>query len=166
MQLRIVPLKLREANALVAALHRHHQPVRGHRFSIGVVDMDGVVHGACIVGRPVARHAGHERAVLEVTRLVTDGTPNACSMLYSAAARAGACLGYSRIQTYILESEPGTSLRASGWQDEGLTRGGDWNRQGRVRRTDQPMERKRRWARVLGEEGPTELIVPGSASPR
>ena len=44
------------------------------------------------MGRPVARLAGPPRQVLEVVRLVTDGTPNACSMLYAAAelARAGA----------------------------------------------------------------------------
>jgi hypothetical protein len=36
-------------------------------------------------------------------------------MLYSACARAAKALGYGRIITYILESESGTSLRASGW---------------------------------------------------
>jgi hypothetical protein len=36
-------------------------------------------------------------------------------MLYSAAARAGQALGYEKIQTYIFESEHGSSLKASGW---------------------------------------------------
>ena len=92
MQLRIVPLELAEANALVKQWHRQHQPVVGHRFSIGAIDSDGLLIGAAIVGRPVARLAGPPRQVLEVVRLVTDGTPNACSMLYAAAepARAGA----------------------------------------------------------------------------
>ena len=36
--LRIVPLELSEANALVKELHRHHFPVVGHRFSIGVIN--------------------------------------------------------------------------------------------------------------------------------
>ena len=144
-------MELRDANALVTNLHRHHKPVRGHRFSIGAVDPEGRVVGAAIVGRPVARLSGQPGEVLEVTRLVTDGTPNACSFLYAAAARVGKALGYLRIQTYILESEPGTSLRAAGWTDEGLADGTrQWKyKGGKPRRTDQPTEQKRRWALSL-----------------
>lgn len=159
-QLRIVPLELREANALVASLHRHHKPVQGHRFSIGVVDPDNRLRGACVVGRPVARLAGHPRKVLEVSRLVSDGTPNVCSMLYAAAARVGAALGYERIQTYILSTEPGITLRATGWVDEGLAGGGQWKHtDGKVRRTDQPTEKKRRWAKTLNKSVPEELEI-------
>lgn len=151
---RIVALSLAEANALVARLHRHHQPVQGHRFSLGLTDAEGNLVGAVIVGRPVARAYDH-LAVVEVTRLVTDGSPNACSRLYGAAARAAKALGYERIHTYVLASEPGTSLRAAGWNDEGTTNGGDWNHSNRYqgdRRTDQPQEAKRRYARLLGED--------------
>ena len=42
--------------------------------------------------------------VVEVTRLCTDGTKNACSFLYGAAARIAKEMGYKQIQTYILES--------------------------------------------------------------
>src|SRR5690242_1445240 len=122
----LIPLTLKEANALVAVLHRHHRPVVGHRFSIGLVSTSGDLCGAVIVGRPVARLAGKPREVAEVTRLVTDGTPNACSMLYQAAARTAKEMGFKRIQTYILASEPGTSLKASGWVDEGEAGGGQW----------------------------------------
>lgn len=150
MTLHPIPLELSEANALVAQWHRHHQPSQGHRFSLGVIDDDGVLHGAAIVGRPVARLAGSPRDVLEVVRLVTDGTPNACSLLYAAAARAGRAMGYRRIQTYILGAEPGTSLRAAGWVDEGAAGGGQWKHtDGRPRRTDQPTEVKGRWAKAL-----------------
>ena len=150
MNLSVVPLDLREANAVVSAWHRHHQPCQGHRFSLGCVDQNGVLHGAVIVGRPVARLAGSPRQVLEVTRLVTDGTPNACSMLYGAAARAGKAMGFRRIQTYILDEETGVSLRASGWTCEGLAGGGQWKHtDGRPRRTDQPTQVKTRWAREL-----------------
>lgn len=150
--LRIVPLELKEANSLVEQWHRHHKPCQGHRFSIGVMSEDGVLHGAAIIGRPVARLAGSPKAVLEVTRLVTDGTPNACSMLYAAAARAGKNLGYERIQTYILESETGTTLKAAGWQYEGTAGGGQWKHtDGKPRRTDQPTEKKGRWALTLNE---------------
>lgn len=151
----MVPVELAEANALVGALHRHHQPVVGHRFSIGCVDEDGVLHGAAVVGRPVARLAGHPRTVAEVTRLVTDGTPNACSMLYAAAARACKALGFERIQTYILDDEPGTSLKASGWVYEGPAGGGQWKHtDGRPRRTDQPTSIKGRWALALNPPRP------------
>lgn len=148
----VVPLELSEANRMVAAHHRHHQPAQGHRFSLGVVTEDGRLCGAAIIGRPVARLAGSPRDVLEVVRLVTDGTPNACSAMYAAAARAGAAMGYKRIQTYILDSEPGTSLRASGWACEGEAGGGQWKHtDGKPRRTDQPTGMKERWARSLGE---------------
>ena len=149
MALRVVPLELREANDLVAQWHRHHKPVQGHRFSIGVVDEQGVLHGAATVGRPVARMVDQKR-VLEVTRLVTDGTRNACSMLYAAAARAGQVMGYERIQTYILDTESGVSLRAAGWTYEGYAGGGQWKHtDGKPRRTDQPIEVKGRWSRTL-----------------
>lgn len=155
----VVPLELTEANALVANWHRHHKPSQGHRFSIGAVDNNGALHGAAIVGRPVARMAGSPRDVLEVVRLVTDGTENCCSILYAAAARAGHAMGYRRVQTYVLNSESGTSLRAAGWTDEGEAGGGQWKHtDGKARRTDQPTETKRRWAKVLAER--PELANP------
>lgn len=155
--LHVVPLELKQLNELVARLHRHHKPVVGHRFSIGV-QTDGKIVGGCSVGRPAARLTD-QRRTLEVTRLVTDGTPNACSMLYAAAARAGKALGYEKIQTFILEKELGASLRAAGWKFDGESAGGDWNREStRLRkawlfeeynRTDQPMGGKHRYVRAL-----------------
>jgi hypothetical protein len=146
-KLYVVPIELKEANDFISALHRHHAPVVGHRFSIGCADNHGLLHGVCVVGRPVARLAGLPRDVAEVTRLATDGTYNACSILYSAAARACKALGFQRIQTYTLSSEGGASLRASGWQCEGEAGGGQWKHtDGRARRTDQPTEKKMRWA--------------------
>ena len=145
----IKPLELKQANEFVLLHHRHHKPVVGHRFSIGCIGEDGVLHGACIVGRPVARLIDHTE-VLEVTRLVTDGTRNACSILYGAAARAGKAMGYRKIQTYILEDELGTSLLASGWACMGWSPGGQWKHtDGKPRRTDQPTCRKGRWEKVL-----------------
>lgn len=144
----VTHVELKEANEFVAGLHRHHKPVVGHRFSIGAIK-NGVLVGVAIVGRPVARKTD-QKMTLEVTRLCTDGTRNTCSFLYSAAARAGKALGYKRIQTFILDTEPGTSLAASGWVDEGVAGGGNWNspsRQGR--REDQPMQKKRRYAKAL-----------------
>ena len=151
-QLTVVPLTLREANSLVENWHRHHKSVRGHRFSLGVIDKHGIIHGACIVGRPVARQAGDPRKVLEVTRLVTNGRYNVCSMLYSASARVGRQMGFVRIQTYILEEELGTSLKASGWYCEGLTGGGTWNRENREREDKHPLQIKKRWVKILNPD--------------
>lgn len=158
----VVPVELQQANAAIAAWHRHHQPCVGHRFSLGVVDEEGVLRGAVVVGRPVARLAGHPQKVLEVTRLVSDGTRNVCSMLYSAAARTGREMGFERIQTYILaDEETGVSLKASGWTCEGLAGGGQWKHtDGKPRRTDQPTGMKTRWSKALGSNKPTLLVVP------
>lgn len=130
-------IELKEANAYVAQLHRHHRPVQGHRFSVGVIHK-GTLRGVAIVGRPVAR-ALDRRTIVEVLRCCTDGTRNACSFLYGATARIARDLGYARIQTYILEEEEGTSLRAAGWERGYTTKGGSWNSRSRSgRREDQP----------------------------
>lgn len=160
MKLIVVPVELKEANEFIEVIHRHHKPVVGHRFSIGCVDESGTLHGVCIVGRPVARLAGLPRDVAEVTRLATDGTYNACSMLYSAAARACKAMGFQRIQTYTLPIEGGSSLRASGWKDEGDAGGGQWKHtDGKPRRTDQPTDVKTRWALTFNRPS-IELSMP------
>lgn len=147
--MRVVPLTLKQLNAFVEAHHRHHKPVRGHRFSIGAVDTEGNLVGACSVGRPVARGCD-PYLVAEVTRLVTDGTYNACSILYGAAARACKAMGFVYIQTYVLDSEPATSLKASGWRFDGMTAGGHWKHtKGAARRSDQPETPKQRWVKDL-----------------
>ena len=151
MSLSVFPLTLAQLNAFVKAHHRHHKPTQGHRFSLGVWDSKQGMVGACSVGRPVARGCD-PYAVAEVTRLVTDGTKNACSILYAASARACAAMGFKRIQTYILEDELGTSLKASGWHFDSMTAGGDWNHSKAYagkRRTDQPQGRKQRWIKEL-----------------
>jgi hypothetical protein len=86
-----------------------------------------------------------------VTRLCTDGTYNACSLLYGSAARAAKALGYARVITYILASEPGTSLRASGWVKDADVRAEDsWARPSRTRiNAERPTGPKTRWVRHL-----------------
>jgi hypothetical protein len=126
-------VSLTEANAFVTAHHRHHRPAHGHKFSIGALS-DGMLVGVVIVGLPVARLRADGKT-LEVTRLATDGTKNACSFLYGCAARAAFALGYERIGTYIRLDEPGTSLVAAGWRHMGTTRARSWDTPKR-RRTD------------------------------
>ncbi len=156
MSLTVRPCDLREANRVVGRLHRHHKPARGYKWAVAAVDGDGNTVGVAIAGRPVAR-AVDARRVLEVTRLCTDGTKNACSFLYAAAARVAREMGYLRIQTYILASEPGTSLRAAGWEPDRSVAGRQWEHStarqlrldGHTRRADQPTEDKVRWIKDL-----------------
>jgi hypothetical protein len=144
---RIVPLVLRQANELVATLHRHHKPLHTHRFSIGL-EADGRMVGAAICQRP-ASLSTDQYSVLEVARLVTDGTPNACSLLYGACARIAKEMGFDQIQTFILSEEPGTSLKASGWELDGHTSGDTWDRPniGRRRKEQHPLGPKQRWVK-------------------
>ena len=121
----ITPITLEEANAFVSKLHRHHRPVPGCKFAVAVSE-GGVVVGVAIVGRPVARFLD-DGWTLEVNRCCTDGTKNACSMLYGASWRAAKALGYRRLITYTLPEEGGASLRASNWKCLGLRGGGNWN---------------------------------------
>lgn len=114
-RLAIVPLTLKRACEVVDELHRHHGKPQGHRFSIGVQRPDGLLCGAAIVGRPVARCFDQERCV-EVTRVATDGTPNACSALYGAVWGAASRMGFLRVITYTQDGESGASLRAVGWK--------------------------------------------------
>lgn len=131
MSLTIVPISLDEANAMVSALHRHHKPVVGHKFSIGCASESEIV-GVAIVGRPVAR-GNDDGFTLEVARCCTDGTKNACSVLYGAAWRAAKAMGYRRMITYTLPEEGGASIRASGWTLVGQRGGGNWNTPSRPR---------------------------------
>lgn len=139
-KLRHTRIKLPEANDFVLRLHRHHKPVVGHLFSLGAV-LDDQLVGVAIVGRPVARMRD-DGVTAEVTRLCTDGTRNACSFLYGASARAAFALGFTRIGTYILASETGTTLKAVGWRMIGETKGGSWSRPSRGREDKHPTEPK------------------------
>jgi hypothetical protein len=141
--LKVQPIKFDEACAFIRAHHRHHIPPQGWMFGVSVADEARVV-GVVTIGRPVARRFD-DGWTLEVTRLCTDGTKNASSMLYGAAYRAAKALGYRRIITYTLESEIGTSLKASGWREVHRTSGGSWDRSSRPRTVKAPITRKTLW---------------------
>lgn len=151
-------VELSEANAFILAQHRHHGRIQGHRFSLGA-SLSGRLVGVIVVGRPVG--GTHQRDWVEVTRCCTDGTPNACSLLYSAAARAAKALGFERIQTYVLKAETGASLRASGWRFDRLSHPAGWHHDGGNEKPGRPArktglreahlvrERKQLWFREL-----------------
>lgn len=132
MGLRVIPITLKEANAFVTKFHRHHKKVPGCRFCLGAERGQELV-GVAIVGRPVGRHV-NQYAVCEVSRLCTNGGKNVCSFLYGACARVAREMGFAAIQTYILEEELGTTLKAVGWKREHIVinQGIGWgNRPGR-----------------------------------
>jgi hypothetical protein len=131
--LHLVPVTFADACGFTAMWHRHHEPPQGMKFAVGVATSTGVLVGVAITGRPVARHFD-DGATLEVTRVATDSTPNACSMLYAACWRAARALGYRRLITYTQHTETGASLRAAGWHviAERPARAG-WDRPSRPR---------------------------------
>ncbi len=134
-RLRIVPVTLDEANAFVKRLHRHKpEKLPGHSFSVGVAKND-VLCGVAIVGNPSAP-ALQNGILAEIRRVCTDGTPNACSMLYGTARRAARAMGRRPVITYTLGTETGASLRAAGFRVDKANAGGpaeNWhNRPGRT----------------------------------
>lgn len=143
MRLSIVPVTLRQANEFVRQHHRHLSAARGCLFSVGVV-ADGVLCGVMIVGRPNAA-ALQDGFSAQVVRCATDGTPNACSKLKGAAWVAARALGYRVLWSYTLPEEGGASMRASGFVQDGITRGGSWSRAGRERSDNAPTCPKVRW---------------------
>ena len=157
MSLSIRPIILREANAYVAQNHRHNIPTNGHKWSLACYDDDKLC-GVAIAGQPIARKLD-DGLTIEVRRVCTDGTYNACSKLYGACARVAKEMGYRRIITYTLQSEPGTSLTASGWRNCGEAGGESWNVPSRPREEYQeslfgterkyPAEKKVRWEKVF-----------------
>lgn len=177
MSLQITPIDFAEANAFVESLHRHHKPVAaGYKFCVGVskkkdvcINCGGsgrsdefgvfgvcyvcngnneerIICGVAIVGLPVARLLC-DGFTLEVRRVCTDGTRNACSMLYQAAWRAVKALGYRKLITYTLPEEGGASLRGAGWHLVGQRGGGTWDRpkNGRPRVDLHPTQQKLLW---------------------
>ena len=142
-----IPLELKQANAFVAEHHRHHDPVYRDKFRVGC-EMEGKVVGVANVGRPVNRNLD-DGETLEVTRLCTTGEKGVCSFLYSRCARIAKEMGYSKIITYILDSESGTSLKASGWHKEADVSGRNWSCPSRPRNTVAPTCNKQRWAKNL-----------------
>lgn len=157
-KLQVKPCSLKEANAFIIKNHRHHDKVSGHKFSISVYADDEMVGIAC-VGKPVNRYLDNGKT-LEVTRLCTDGTYNACSILYSRCARIAKDMGYEKIITYILNTENGTSLKASGWRcEDNNCGGGSWSSSKRHRevveytlfgeKVKYPTQKKQRWVKLL-----------------
>lgn len=145
--MRARPITLKAASDFITKEHRHHKPPQGWKFGIAAEHLGKIV-GVVIVGRPVSRMLD-DGLTAEVTRLATDGTKNACSFLYGTARKAAGIMGYDKIITYILASESGTSLRASGWRFVRMAGGGSWSRPSRGRQDKAPLEEKQLYEAVM-----------------
>ena len=160
LQIRLMSLK--QANAYVRENHRHNLPTNGHKFSVACYEISEGggerLCGVAIAGRPIARKLD-DGLTIEIRRVCTDGTYNACSILYGACSRVAKAMGYRRVITYTLQSEPGTSLKASGFTNDGIAGGVSWDMPSRPRETTQitlfgeerkyPDEMKTRWVKVF-----------------
>jgi hypothetical protein len=144
--LELRPIGTREASAVVKRLHRHLPRVVGGLFACSVF-ANGELVGVGVASQPKAPRS-RDGFTVEITRIATDGHKNACSRLYGALCRAAAAVGYRKAVTFTRLDEPGTSLRASGFVEDGLTREQSWDRPSRSRA--QELSQVRRWVRPLG----------------
>lgn len=147
------PVYREEARTFIRDHHRHHGVPVGHLWFHGCHDDAGEIVGVAVVGRPVAKELD-DHLTVEVTRLCTTGAPNACSMLYAAARRAGDAKGYRRGLSYILASEwdrfdpvtgariGGRSLLAAGYRFLWRVKGRSWDFGCRPRTDKHPTEDK------------------------
>jgi hypothetical protein len=145
-KLLIIPITISDAQSYVDQHHRHHKAPRGGLFAVAVA-AGGEVCGVAIAGRPVSRELQNGWTI-EITRVCTDGTSNACSMLYGACRRAAIALGYRVVITYTLGSESGSSLRAAGFRKIADVRGRSWSCPSRPRVDRHPKQDKLRWESV------------------
>ena len=87
--MKIVPLKLADAEEFLAKHERHYKAPVEPICAIGVQDDDGTLHGASILGRRDERTA-------ELAHIYADGTSQAYTMLYGNSWRILKALGYEQ----------------------------------------------------------------------
>ena len=148
-RLEAVPITLQEASAYIDRYHRHNSGPKFHKFSLCLrVPGEPEPVGVAVAGIPKARHQ-MDGETLEINRCCTDPRyADVCSCLYARAIRIGRELGYRRFLTYTLPEESGSSLRAVGFQPDGVTKASrnGWNSPSRPRDTDRyPAGGKLRW---------------------
>jgi len=133
MTLELEPLSVSAARRLMPQLHRRRPKIVGALFATSVLER-GELAGIACASEPKAPRSRH----------------------YGALCRAAAALGYRRAITFTDPDEPGTSLRAAGFQDEGLTREQSWDRPSNRRRgkaRSEQLSQVRRWSRELAAKG-------------
>jgi hypothetical protein len=146
----LAPCTVKAARKYVSEWHRHLPDLQGGLFAVKVISDSGECLGVGVFGNPPRVWQGTGRGI--ISRCATEGAENACSMVYGALCRAAKALGYREVWTYTLPHEPGTSLRAAGFIDMGLTDGGEHDRPSRRRKPAVNPHPKRRWLRQLGNQ--------------
>ena len=148
-KLEAVPITLQEASAYIDRRHRHNAGPKFHKFSIclrAAGEPEPV--GVAVAGIPKARKQ-MDGETLEIDRCCTDVRyADVCSCLYARAIRIGREMGYRRFLTYTLPEESGSSLRAVGFQPDGITKPSakGWDSPSRPRHTARyPAGEKIRW---------------------
>lgn len=148
-RLEAVPITLQEASAYIDRHHRHNAGPRFHKFSICLrVDGEPEPVGVALASIPKAR-CQMDGETLEINRCCTDPRyADVCSCLYARAIRIGREMGYRRFLTYTLPEESGSSLKAVGFQLDGIVKGplNGWDTPSRPRSTERyPSGNKLRW---------------------
>ena len=113
-RLEIVPVTQKEAHAFADRRYKQQKRIKGYQFSVGCTDGDRMV-GVANVARPASRYMD-DGWTLEMTGVCTDGSEDVRLMLYAAAWRAARALGYRKLITYVMDTEPGTGLKMAGWK--------------------------------------------------
>lgn len=140
----------------------HLPKIQGGLFATSVW-IDDELGGVAIAANPAQVWQGTGR--ITIARVAARGVledprnKNACSMLYGAICRAAEALGYAEAWTYTLPEETGESLRGAGFEDMGVSAGGEHDRPSRSREPAVRSEPKQRWRRKLGKNRLRERIV-------
>lgn len=156
------PISFNAARAWISQVHRHlRRPITGWLFGCEVLH-DGNRIGVAAAGRPPRML--QDGVTVEIVRVaVLEGHANACSFAYGRLRAAAVALGYQRVVTYTLPDESGSSLRAAGFTDDGVTDGGEWSRPSRPRRAVEQSCAKRRWIWPASARTGTKLRADAAA---
>lgn len=152
--MRARPISRNSARAYVGEHHRHLRLPQGWLFGVELLGPCGERLGVACAGRPA--RLLQDGTTCEITRVCTEGARNACSFAYGVLRRAAFALGYTRVVTYTRADEPGTSLRAAGFIDEGPAGGGEADRPSRRRGPVDDPSPKRRWAWYADPQDPRQ----------
>ena len=166
MSLHLRPWTVKRSTAIQfnADTHRRLPRIQGAMWCVSVRNGVEIV-GIALVGHPSQEQTTDEYDHLRVLRVaVKEGHKNACSMLYGACWRAARAMWVTSMDTFTHLDEPGISLRAAGWIEDGLTTGGEYSRKGRLRKPQADPNPKRRWWAPGSLKAPKQVVdAPGDA---
>ena len=162
MSVSLCPINSKRANDFVERWHRHSKrtSMNGGRWSVAA-QSEGEIVGVAIVGNPVNRQLmdGWTAEVLRVC-VCPSAPKNTCSLLYGACWRCWKAMGGTRMVTYTLQRELGSSLRAVGWIPF-KANSVPWNHPKRDRKhQDIYLEEKYRWEVGVKCNAPIPQVTP------